>query len=267
MHPFIQIILHLFFFLFLTLITQIGGVVYLSTILISKLIKQHFKIQKLLIFSVLYLMATFLITPPIARQFGREQVRHSERIGPTNYATVLLNRNYVTPQLNQLLQAAAKDKILIKNNIEIRYLDACFPFIKGFPLLPHLSHNDGRKIDLSLVYQTADGTLTNKKKSISGYGVFAPPQNGESDQIAICKKKGYFQYDYPKFLTFGSINSDLHFSESGTKMLINSILKQKRLGKIFIEPHLKQRLKLHDNRIRYHGCQSVRHDDHIHVQL
>ena len=35
---------------------------------------------------------------------------------------------------------------------------------------------------------------------------------------------------------------------------------------IFIEPHLKNRLKIGNNRIRFHGCKAVRHDDHIHFQ-
>ncbi len=33
------------------------------------------------------------------------------------------------------------------------------------------------------------------------------------------------------------------------------------------KPHLKTRLKLSSAKIRFHGCQAVRHDDHIHVQL
>lgn len=57
------------------------------------------------------------------------------------------------------------------------------------------------------------------------------------------------------------------FSTKGTQKLIESILDNKNLGKIFIEPHLKNRMKLGDKRIRYHGCRAVRHDDHIHIQL
>ncbi|MFK7934896.1 MAG: hypothetical protein AB8G22_15410 [Saprospiraceae bacterium] len=259
--------LHLLMTLFLTALTQIGGIVYLLTLLILAITKRRFKFQNLLLFSTLYLVATFLITPPLARQFGREPVQHSDRIRPTNYATVLLNRNYVTPRMNRLLQATANDKNLINNNIQIRYLDACFPFIKRFPLLPHLSHHDGRKIDISLIYETSAGELSNRKKSVSGYGVFVDIQKGEPDQVSICKKQGYWQYDFPQYLTFGSINSDLKFSKRGTKILIDGFLKQSATGKILIEPHLKQRLRLQHGKIRYHGCHAVRHDDHIHVQL
>ena len=32
-------------------------------------------------------------------------------------------------------------------------------------------------------------------------------------------------------------------------------------------PHLKARLGLNSNKVRFHGCHAVRHDDHFHVQL
>ena len=184
---------------------------------------------------------------------------------PTNYMMVLLNRNYVRPQLNKLLQATTDD--LKESNIQINYLDANFPFINKFPLLPHLSHNDGKKLDISLVYENAGGEITNQQKSVSGYGVFENPRPNEYNQIDKCLIRGYFQYDYPKYVTFGSINNELKFSTKGTKRLIKSILKNKSLGKLFIEPHLKHRLSLKNSKIRYHGCRAVRHDDHIHIQL
>lgn len=68
-------------------------------------------------------------------------------------------------------------------------------------------------------------------------------------------------------MTLGSINSNLDFSKKGTKLLIMAFLKQKELQKIFIEPHLKQRLHLTNKKIRYHGCHAVRHDDHLHIQI
>ncbi|MEL0650030.1 MULTISPECIES: hypothetical protein [Algibacter] len=179
--------------------------------------------------------------------------------------TVLLNRNYVRPKLNELLNKTEKE--LNGTNIEIHYLDANFPFINKFPLLPHLSHNDGKKIDISLIYETQNGIITNKQKSISGYGFFENPKPSEFNQIEKCLENGFFQYDFPKHLTLGEINKELVFSKKGTKKLIENILKSKDLGKLFIEPHLKSRMNLKENRIRYHGCRAVRHDDHIHIQL
>ena len=133
-------------------------------------------------------------------------------IRPSTYITVLLNRNYVLPRLNDELRATAKN---LPSDIKIRYLDANFPFINGFPLFPHLSHNDGKKIDLSFVYDK-DNKHTTKQKSRTGYGVFEEPTNKEWNQTKHCKKKGHWQYDFTKYVTLGSINDDLIFSNKGT---------------------------------------------------
>ena len=118
--------------------------------------------------------------------------------------TVLMNRNYVCPKLNDLL--AQTEKALINSTVQIHYLDANFPFINNFPLLPHLSHNDGKKIDISLVYETKENIISNEQKSVSGYGVFVNPRSKEYNQVNRCISNGYFQYDFPKYLTFGEIN-------------------------------------------------------------
>lgn len=208
---------------------------------------------------------TFLVVPIIAPFFGRERVKHSDKVKPATYMTILLNRNYVKPALNDLIAKTAAD--LKNSKVRLHYLDANFPFIDKFPLLPHLSHNDGKKIDLNLVYENEAGEIIHKRKSVSGYGVFESPKKGEPNQIHDCINNGYWQYDYPKYLTLGRMNKDLKFSEKGNKEMVETILKQKGIGKIFIEPHLKQRLQLRNSRIRYHGCRAVRHDDHIHIQL
>lgn len=249
-------------FVFLTILTQIGGLVYLLSLFISKKWKKSFRAKTFLIFILLYFFITFLVVPVIANKFGRVRVEYAT---PSNYMTVILNRNYVKPELNNSLRIFSY--LLSKDNVKITHLDANFPFIDGFPLLPHLSHNDGKKIDLSLIYENSDGVISPSQKSISGYGVFEEPKEDEYDQIIECKNAGYFQYDYPKYLTFGKINDDLIFSVSGTKLLIETLLKSDGLEKIFIEPHLKTRMDLTSNRIRFQGCGAVRHDDHIHIQI
>ena len=45
------------------------------------------------------------------------------------------------------------------------------------------------------------------------------------------------------------------------------MLKNSNTHKIFIEPHLKQRLGIKNQKVRFHGCGAVRHDDHIHLQI
>jgi hypothetical protein len=254
-------------FFLLTAISQIGGVVYLISLWISNKINVKFRLKRLLVFFVLYVLTTFLIIPQIAPLTGREKIIKTSNLKPASILTNILNRNYVRKDMNTFLLNVSNELKRQNNEIQLRYLDACFPFFNGFPLFPHLSHNDGKKIDLSLIYQDKNGNIVNKSKSISGYGVFEEPKAGEINQTQLCKEKGYFQYDFPKYLTLGKINRDLEFSEKGTRLLILTLLKQKNLSKLFIEPHLKTRMKLNNEKIRFHGCKAVRHDDHIHVQI
>ncbi len=261
-----RIVLHIFIFLLLTLLTQIGGVVYLISILVIRKTKRK-KRKRIAIFTGLYLLATFLIVPNIAPIFGREKIKETEIVAAHSFFYKLANRNYVKPELNRAIEKIGEQFSMQNAGIKMSYLDANFPFIDKFPLLPHLSHNDGKKIDVSLMYKTQNGKLTNKKPSVSGYGVFEGPKSGEFDQNAACKNNGNWQYDLTKHLTLGSINKDIEFSEQGTKQLAHLIIKHNAIGKIFIEPHLKSRLNLTSNKVRFHGCQAVRHDDHIHIQL
>jgi len=261
--PILKFLYKLIIFVILTVLTQIGGVLYLILLLVNR--KYNLEKYFRLIYIGSYCLVTFACLPTIAPWFGREKIVHSTSIQPTNIMTVFLNRNYVQPEMNDLLKTVSKD--LKGSGICIQYLDANFPFWDGFPLLPHLSHNDGLKLDLSLVYETDGGEVSLLKKSNSGYGVFEEPKPNEYNQIEVCKAQGYFQYDYPKYLTFGEINEDLVFSEHGTKVLLLAFLRQPAVEKVFIEPHLKSRLNLSNSKLRYQGCKAVRHDDHIHIQL
>src|SRR5690606_839490 len=107
----------------------------------------------------------------------------------------------------------------------------------------------------------------NKKPSFSGYGIFEEPDSKEFNQAEYCKSHGYWQYGFTKYVSFGKINKSITFSEEANRVLILKICEQKEVGKVFIEPHLKVRMSLNNEKIRFHGCQAVRHDDHIHFQL
>ena len=149
------------------------------------------------------------------------------------------------------------------HSIQITYLDANFPFYNGFPLLPHLSHNDGKKIDISFQYLN-ENKSTNKKPSISGYGAYVKAQSYYSN---TCNALNYWQYDLPKYLTFGTIN-DLKLDKKRTTILIKELLLNPSSQNVFIEPYLKRELGLSNYaKIRFHGCKAVRHDDHIHLEI
>lgn len=250
---------HIIIVLFLTALTQIGGLIWILSIIISIKLKK----KKRFIFPVFYLVFNLLIIPPVAKYFGREQLPVlSSELKPRNWMYPLLFRNYVIPELKVLLEKSAK--ALKNQTIQITYLDANFPFFNGFPLLPHLSHNDGKKIDITFQYLDKEGNTTHKKPSVSGYGVYV---KNESYYSSKCDALDYWQYDFPKYLTFGTINT-LKLDSKRTKVLIQELVSNPKSQKIFIEPYLKQELGLSKySKIRFHGCQAVRHDDHIHLQI
>ena len=255
-----KIFLHILFIIFLTILTQVGGIIWIVTLLISN----RFKKKKRYVFPFIYLMANLIIIPPMATYFGRAQLPvFDKHIQPRTILYPLLFRNYVTPQLKITLLDASK-KLAVKGG-QLTYLDANFPFFNGFPLLPHLSHNDGKKVDISFMYTTKDGKPTQQKPSVSGYGVFV---NAAKNITATnCINNGYWQYNLAKYATFGTINH-LYFDTKRTKTLLKILLQQPSTQKIFIEPYLKTKLGLeNENKIRFHGCQAVRHDDHIHYQI
>lgn len=227
--------------------------------------KQHYLVLPAL-FLFLYLLSTFLIVPFLAPVFGRQPIKESEIIKAHSPLYKILNRNYVTPQLNEAITEIGNELNSKYPNIFISYLDANFPFFNKFPLLPHLSHNDGKKIDIAFIYKD-NNILTNKKPTVSGYGFFEESQNTEFNQTKACKEVGYWQYDFPKFLTFGTVNKSLKFPEKENRDFINIVANNKKIEKVFIEPHLKTRLNITNNKVRFQGCKAVRHDDHIHIQI
>lgn len=263
---FLKAIFHLLMIIILTLLTQVGGLIYILT-LTQVRTKRKRRIKSIGAFSGLYLIATFLVIPYIAPIFGREKIKDSEVLEAHSWFYKLANRNYVKPELNLALKEISRDFNKQHDGVKLIYLDANFPFFDSFPLLPHLSHNDGKKIDITFIYETTNGAPTNSKPSVSGYGVYAKPNTGDFDQPNICLDKGYWQYDFPKYLTFGNINKDIQISKNATRDIIERIVNQNNVGKVFIEPHLKTRLNLKNPKIRFHGCKAVRHDDHIHFQL
>ena len=265
-------------FSILTIFTQVGGLIYIFYQFVKKIIekKRSHKLQlfgRIGLFSIFYLLATLLFIPPIAKQLGRVPlpyyVTQKSAIKPLTIFTNLLNRHYVKPQLLATIKDTAHDLEKEYPNTQIVYLDANFPFWNGFPLLPHLSHNDGKKLDLAFIYKDAHTQeLLYSSPSYSGYGIYESPRKGELNQPNICQKKGYWQYGILTKITPQWNKNKIIVDEVRTKKLLQLLAKHQAIGKIFIEPHLKTRWKLEEfSNIRYHGCHAVRHDDHIHIQL
>jgi len=60
----------------------------------------------------------------------------------------------------------------------------------------------------------------------------------------------------------------LELDHERTRKMIKEFLSHSKTQKIFIEPHLKYILQLgNESNVSFHGCQAVRHDDHMHLQI
>ncbi len=272
----LKLVVRIIVFCFLTILTQIGGIVYLLSFALHKFINKKFRLNpirislKFLSFLLLYSIATFFIVPLLAKPFGRVPLPLTEtgNLRPLNFITCLLNRHYVRPQLKQTALDAAQEMNSEYPGTIVNYLDAGFPFINKFPLFPHLSHNDGKKLDFAFCYIDAKtGKPVNAVPSPIGYGISEEPLPGEINTAAMCSGEGYHFYSMMKKIIPQGSKKNFLFDAHRTAALVNIFAAQPAINKIFIEPHLKKRLGLSSNKIRFHGCQAVRHDDHFHVEI
>ena len=265
-------------FILLTIITQVGGIIYLIWLPVGKILKRKIPAlekrtwTRVLSFIGFYLIITFIFIPPLAGIGGRVPLSLLPygSIQPLNIMTVVLNRHYVRPELKVLLKQSANQLRKKHPQSVIAYMDANFPFVNGFPLPPHLSHNDGKKVDIALFWQDSrDGSpLHRRAKTFIGYGGSEEPKKGEFNTTQDCESKGYWQYGLINKIIPKTGSRRMAFDPERTKAYLTILATHSKTGKILLEPHLKQRIGLSDyHKIRFHGCHAVRHDDHIHLQL
>jgi len=263
-------------FLALTILTQIGGLIYLLSFTTYSFINKRTgnkilqRFLQFLSFLIIYTIITFTIVPLLAKPLGRVPLplTTTRHVKPLNFLTCFLNRHYVRPVLKESTFEVAEQMNSAYPGTVINYLDAGFPFINKFPLFPHLSHNDGKKLDIAFCYNDAQTQQpTNRTPSPIGYGISEEPRSGEINTADVCSDNGYWQYSFLSKIMPQGNKKNFVFDGIRTKKLVNLFIAQPNIGKIFIEPHLKARLALTSDKIRFHGCRAVRHDDHIHVQL
>ncbi|KAB8155019.1 hypothetical protein EZY14_003820 [Kordia sp. TARA_039_SRF] len=267
------IVIHIIIVVFLTIVTQIGGVVYVFVLWLKRhnpLLGWKRKVVNIGFFLAIYSVLSFVVLPVLASSIYHRKalpISHSA-LQPLRAFTYLLNRHYVDEELYAILLQEAEAMQEEFPETVTYYLDACFPLGAKFPLLPHWSHNDGRKVDLVFYYTDA---TTKKYKNGSpswlGYGVCESPRKGEENMPEFCAENGYFQYSFLEKIVSQRHKEAYVFDSERTKSLIEKLTASSQIKKLFIEPHLQKRMQLTSSKIRFHGCHAVRHDDHIHVQL
>lgn len=252
----------------LTVFTQVGGLVLLLSLPLLGLIQLDSgwlqAVVRLAVFLLLYALAVGWAVPKLAAWGGRVPLPCTastvEPLRPANRAYCLLMRNYVTPDTREHLLRVARQFRQVFPNSTLRYLDAGFPFLNGFPLLPHLSHKDGRKVDLAFFYQLkATHRPVDFSPSWLGYWHYEQPPNPK--EAACQEQAGWLRWDLD---WLQAQYSGYALDEERTRVLLQLLVADAQ--KVLLEPHLQTRLGVRSAKLKFQGCHAARHDDHIHVQ-
>lgn len=257
-------------FVILTLLTQVGGVVLLATGAISRLLHVRGWPIRVGLFAGLYLAAA-ATAAHVAPVFGRVPLScfsGDRDVQVQSWIYCALNRNYVTPAAKAAVEALANHMAEIYPGTVTLVLDANFPFIDGFPLLPHLSHSDGQKLDVAFFYRDATGhMIPDGTRSPLGYFAFEQPREGEPAPCAGRNDILTLRWD---LAPLQPLFANWVLDEARTGAALTWLASQGTafgVEKIFVEPHLAARLGAGGKSIRFQGCRAARHDDHIHFQV
>lgn len=236
----------------LTALTQVGGVVWV----VSRWLRRPF-----LAFVILYAMVWGAVQG-VAPMVGRVALPcWGDPLRSQSVVYCALLRNFVTPELRDVAQGAAATVAAEFPGTVTLALDGGFPFGDGFPLLPHLSHDDGEKLDFAFYFAGSDGRYApGRTRSPLGYFAFEALDKPDACPPAGLTLRWRLGWVQPLFRNM-TLDKDL------TAALIRAVLADQRVGRVFVEPPLALDLGLSDDRLRFQGCRAARHDDHIHVQL
>ncbi|HEV7319824.1 MAG TPA: hypothetical protein VGO04_14605 [Ensifer sp.] len=208
----------------------------------------------------------------VAPAFGRVPLPcfsdGSSRLRMQSPLFCVLNRQFVTPKMREAALALSQRMNEAFPQTTTLALDANFPFFDGFPLFPHLSHSDGRKLDVAFFYEDAEGRfLDGTTRSPIGYFAFEEPRAGSvlpcgnrDDLLTLRWNLGFLQ----------PLWRPLPLEQRRTREALRWLSDEGRgfgVEKIFVEPHLAERLGVAAESIRFQGCRAARHDDHIHMQV
>lgn len=190
---------------------------------------------------------------------------NSDYIGPASYATVLLGRNYVKQDLYEAVITAVGDFGDKHPEAKVSYLEAGFALSSWIPMLPHSSHNSGKSLDLAFIYNDEKGDIQRGTPSWTGYGVYASDKSNKA--INKCLKENG-SYDFSKMFGITVGKEPYVINKRLSQDFVQELHKQSKIKSIYLEPYLKKSLGLSRfKKIKFQGCTSVRHDDHMHIEI
>ncbi len=246
-----RILLHSLWIAILTAVTQVGGLAWLMAMAMR---------WRWISFAFVYAClsgAAVLVAPMVS---GREALPcfGDGPLRAQNFAYCALNRHYVDADLADVARDLAARVAAQHPGTKTRTLDGNFPFFEDFPLLPHLSHDDGGTLDLAFYWQQ-DGTyLPGRSRSPIGYW-------GYADGPSTCPPRwDDLRWDMP---WLQSQLPQMDLDRPRMRTALSHLSGDDRVSKILIEPHVQAAMGIGHPKIRFQGCRAARHDDHIHIQL
>jgi hypothetical protein len=260
-----------FLFIALTLVTQVGGIAYLAAKMIARRDPAlggrdtwRYKMKVGSAGLAIYALLTWIVVPPIAAKFGRVRLPCGAdgKLMPASWLTCALNRGFVTPGTSDLVMALAEAMSRQFPGSPVTTLEGGFPFIDGFPVLPHLSYRDGRKVDVAFFYRRTDidEPIPWGSPSPVGYFVYGPLPGEPAPCIGRWTP---LRWDFSWFQPAAPV---WRIDEIRTAAMIAWLKEQPRVARLFIEPYLAERLSAAGGKVRFQGCKAARHDDHIHIE-
>ncbi len=262
----------------LTLVTQIGGLVLWLAWPLLQWTRARLGGRSgpaslaaaLAVFLLLYALVGTFVVPPMAAALGRERLpcfaseeRPLQAVSPL---FCLTNRNYARPAVFRILFDLSDAMARAAPGTVTAYLDAGFPFLDGFLMLPHLSHRHGSDVDLAFFYLQGDAATPSPAGGSwsIGYWAYVPPRTGDPQPCAARTIDLRWDLDWlqPAF-------SGLRLDERRTAAMLRWLSDNAgRYGirKVLLEPHLQRRMATDARLVRFQGCRAARHDDHLHVR-
>ncbi len=221
---------------------------------------RYLPMPALLSFALSYSAFTYGATL-VAPAFDRHALPcFGERLRSRSALTCLLNRNYVDGELLRLLTnySDAISETMVPTRTYT--LDGSFPF-GLFPMIPHLSHQNGRQIDLAFYYAQKGSTRFETRSPI-GYFAFEYPDTERCPETSRTRRWD-LRWLQPYL-------RDMPLDEERMRFMLSWLSQHKEeygIKKVFLEPHLAQKYGNGDDVFRFQGCEAARHDDHIHIEI
>lgn len=175
---------HALTFMALTIVTQVGGLLYVLALFLRTRLFPATN-RKLAMLSLLFACVYAIAWAPIGRLAGLSGrtalpcFLGSNSTLAASPIACLLHRHYVSPQMKALTLSLSEAVDRRFPRTLTMTLDGNFPFIDGFPIVPHLSHDDGRKLDLAFYYASHEGYARGQLRSPIGYWAFERLGAGE----------------------------------------------------------------------------------------